>query len=257
VAIREGWHGWDDYAPFYDWENAQTMGRRDVAFWRRLARSVSAPTLELGCGTGRVLVPIARSGARATGIDRSVAMLARASARACRLPPRDRPALVRGDIRRLPYASAAFGLVIAAYGLSQSLLNDADLEQVLAESGRVLIGGGLFGLDLVPDLSAWREYTRRIRFRGRSRAGGRLTLVESVRQDRARGLTTFDEEFIEQRGGREKRREFSLTFRTVAVPDMIERLERIGLAVQSVSGTYGGGRWTPTSDTWLIVARKR
>ena len=33
----EGWKGWDDYAPFYDWENAQTLDRRDVDFWRRMA----------------------------------------------------------------------------------------------------------------------------------------------------------------------------------------------------------------------------
>ena len=33
----EGWHGWDDYAPFYDWENAQTVQRRDVGFWRQRA----------------------------------------------------------------------------------------------------------------------------------------------------------------------------------------------------------------------------
>ena len=26
----QGWHGWDDYALFYDWENAQTVGRRDL-----------------------------------------------------------------------------------------------------------------------------------------------------------------------------------------------------------------------------------
>jgi len=28
--MAEGWQGWDDYAPFYDWENAQTQARRDV-----------------------------------------------------------------------------------------------------------------------------------------------------------------------------------------------------------------------------------
>ena len=33
----EGWQGWDAYARFYDWENAQTVRRRDVGFWRRLA----------------------------------------------------------------------------------------------------------------------------------------------------------------------------------------------------------------------------
>jgi len=34
---REGHEGWDDYAPFYDWENARTLGKRDVPFWRNLA----------------------------------------------------------------------------------------------------------------------------------------------------------------------------------------------------------------------------
>ena len=30
----QGWQGWDDYADFYDWENAQTLDRRDVRFWQ-------------------------------------------------------------------------------------------------------------------------------------------------------------------------------------------------------------------------------
>ena len=29
----EGWHGWDGYAPFYDWENVRTVGRLDIRFW--------------------------------------------------------------------------------------------------------------------------------------------------------------------------------------------------------------------------------
>ena len=37
--MAEGWQGWDDYAPFYDWENAQTLARRDVAFWREAQES--------------------------------------------------------------------------------------------------------------------------------------------------------------------------------------------------------------------------
>lgn len=52
----EGWHGWDAYAAFYDWENARTLGRRDVPFWRRLAARAGGPVLELGCGTGRLTI---------------------------------------------------------------------------------------------------------------------------------------------------------------------------------------------------------
>src|SRR6187401_1954571 len=62
---------WDAYAPFYDWENALTMGRRDVRFWQQRAAEAGGPVLELGCGTGRILMPIARSGVAVTGIDAS------------------------------------------------------------------------------------------------------------------------------------------------------------------------------------------
>src|SRR4051812_49592526 len=75
---REGWQGWDAYAPFYDWENAQTLGRRDVPFWRRVALEARGRVLELGCGTGRVTLPLARAGVHVVGLDRSAEMLARA-----------------------------------------------------------------------------------------------------------------------------------------------------------------------------------
>ena len=68
----EGWHGWDDYAQFYDWENAQTLGRQDVAFWQRLARQARGPILELGSGTGRVTLPVGRvATVPLIGVDRS------------------------------------------------------------------------------------------------------------------------------------------------------------------------------------------
>ena len=195
-----GWEGWDDYAAFYDWENARTIGRRDVAFWRRILRPERAPVLELGCGTGRLLMPVARAGIRVVGIDRSDPMLARAVVRARNVSRHDRPPVVRGDIRALPYASHAFGAVFAPYGLLQSLLVDRDVAATLAEATRVLKPGGLFAVDLVPDLQSWAEYRRRVRLTGPTRGGRRVTLIESVRQDRRRGVTTFDEEFVERRG---------------------------------------------------------
>src|SRR3954453_11639837 len=81
---QEGWHGWDDYADFYDWENAQTLDRRDVRFWQDMAGRARGAVLELGCGTGRVTLPVARSGARIVGVDRSAEMLAYARRRAGR-----------------------------------------------------------------------------------------------------------------------------------------------------------------------------
>ena len=78
---RDGSRGWDEYAPFYDWENARTVARRDVPFWQRLAAAQDGPVLELGCGTGRISLPLARAGIPLVGIDRSEPMLARARQR--------------------------------------------------------------------------------------------------------------------------------------------------------------------------------
>ncbi len=47
----------------------------DVAFYRELAVETGGPVLELGCGTGRTLLPIARTGIQCVGLDASRAML--------------------------------------------------------------------------------------------------------------------------------------------------------------------------------------
>src|SRR4029079_7082842 len=188
--MTEGWRGWDVYAPFYDWENARTLQRRDVAFWQRLAVAQDGPVLELGCGTGRIAVPVARAGARIVGIDRAGEMLARARKRVVRARLGKRLALVRGDIRDLPFtARTKFSAVLAAYGILQSLTRERDLTRTFESVARVLRRGGLFAIDVVPDLPE-REAARATgSLKGRRGRQTTLTLVETVRQDRRRHLT--------------------------------------------------------------------
>jgi SAM-dependent methyltransferase len=254
VRATDGWQGWDDYAPYYDWENTRTLARRDVAFWERLAAAQDGFVLELGCGTGRLLIPTTRAGARVVGIDRSAPMLSRARQRLrrARLPQR----LIRGDIRHLPFRlRARFDLVMAPYGIVQSLTRERDLRDTIAAVRRVLRRGGLFVIDLVPDLPRWAEYDRRVSLSGR-RGRGQVTLTESVRQDRRRRLTIFDQEYEERRGGARSVRRFSLTFRTVSVPGMRRRLEHAGFRVEAVLGGYDGGPWDARADVWIVVARR-
>jgi ubiquinone/menaquinone biosynthesis C-methylase UbiE len=256
--VREGWRGWDEYAAFYDWENAQTVGRRDVPFWTRVAAAVEGPVLELGCGTGRVTLPLAKAGVDVVGIDRSEAMLERARARLARFSTRQRAnslRLLRGDIRALPFADAAFPLVIAPYGILQSLTRPRDLADTLASVSRVVARGGTFGIDLVPDVPHWREYRNRVQLRGRTR-GARLTLVESVSQDPKRRLTTFEQRYIERRGRETREHRFELTFRTLTVPQMTRQLERAGFSAESVLGDYRGRPWDARADVWIILAKK-
>jgi ubiquinone/menaquinone biosynthesis C-methylase UbiE len=263
MAKREGWEGWDNYAPFYDWENARTVGRRDIPFWRRIAVASPGAVLELGCGTGRISLPLARAGVRLVGVDRSAAMLAHLRARLTRTRaarPRNPVAalrLVRGDIRHLPFETRAFSTVIAPYGILQSLLADRDLKATLDAVARVLERGGTFGLDLVPDVPHWREYSNRVQLRGRAARGVHLTLIESVRQDRPRNRTTFEQRYVERRNGRSTEHRFELTFRTLSVERMRDRLDRAGFSVDRVLGDYRGHPWDARSDVWIILAKKR
>ena len=271
----EGWEGWDDYAPFYDWENARTLGRRDVPFWQRLAqqgwpsrRSARPAVLELGCGTGRVTFPLWRAGVSIVGIDRSAGMLARAERRrrtAMRRRGRRsraahrRPAdvhFVRGDIRHLPFPDGSFPLVIAPYGILQSLLRERDLAATLDAVARVVQPGGTFGLELVADLPSWQEYSRRVSLRGRRSNGVGITLIESVRQDPRRKLTLFDQEFVERRGREVRRRQLhallSDPHRAADAPPP----ENAGFEITALLGDYQGGPWDERAEAWIILAKK-
>lgn len=288
ASTAEGHEGWDEYAAFYDWENARTLGRRDVPFWRSLAAQAGGPVLELGCGTGRVAIPLGRAGVRLVGIDRSAPMLARARQRVRRARLQSRVRLVRGDVRQLPFRSSAFApatdgkagatsrprrsvpphsaasgggpfaMVMAPYGILQSLLRERDLAAALKAVHAALEPGGTFGMELVADLPAWEEYRKRVSLKGwrRGASGSHVTLVETVRQDRARGLTIFDQEFTERSSRGRRVHRFALTFRTLSVPQMARRLEHAGFEVTALLGDYRGGPWDERAEVWVILARR-
>jgi len=275
---QEGHEGWDEYAPFYDWENARTLGRRDVPFWRTVALNTGGMMLELGAGTGRISIPLGRAGVPVVGIDRSEPMLVRARQRVRRAKLQRRVRLVRGDIRFLPFEDArhtvraassrrspkgeggpGFSMVLAPYGMLQSLLRERDLQATLASVHRVLTKGGTFGVELVADLPSWQEYEKRVSLRGwrRKPGGAHVTLTETVRQDPKKGLTIFDQQFTERRGRNTQSRTFSLAFRTLSVPQMVRRLEKAGFEVTALLGDYRGREWDPRADVWVILAKKR
>src|SRR5205814_248981 len=131
-----------------------------------------------------------------------------------------------------------------------------DLTATLASVARVIAPGGTFGVDLVPDVPKWREYENRVQLRGRS-GDAQLMLVESVRQDPARRLTTFEQRYVERRGGRTHEHVFDLTFRTLTVPQMMRQLERAGFGVDAVLGDYRGRPWDERADVWIILARRK
>ena len=256
--MTEGWRGWDDYAPFYDWENARTLQRRDVAFWQRLAAAQDGRVLELGCGTGRIAVPVARAGAHIVGIDRSEEMLARARKRIARARLGRQLTLVRGDIRELPFTTRTkFSAVLAAYGILQSLTRERDLARTFASVARVLRRGGLFAIDVVPDLPNWDEYRNRISLSGRR---GRHSDADARRDGAARSREAADHlrSGISRAQGRRAPgasvlADISHALRTADdAPPRAGRLPRAGRAWRLSRRTVGSAR-----DVWIILAAKR
>jgi SAM-dependent methyltransferase len=101
--------------------------RPDVAFFVDAAREAGSPVLEVGCGTGRVLIPTARAGIEIVGLDASAAMLA-----VCRSHLRDEPApvqsrvqLVQADMRTFDL-HRAFTLVTIPFRPFQHLVTVED-----------------------------------------------------------------------------------------------------------------------------------
>ena len=92
--------------------------------------------------------------------------------------------------------------------------------------------------------------------RGTRPNGARITLTESVRQDRGRKLTLFDQEYVERLGRAVTRKQFTLTFRTLTVHQMAARLQKAGLEVTALLGDYQGSPWDMRAEAWIILAQR-
>ena len=82
----------------------------DVAFYVEQARASGGPVVELGVGTGRVAVPIARAGVRVIGIDMSAEMLERCRLQAEQAGVTDLIDLRLRDFRSPPVTNRSFVL---------------------------------------------------------------------------------------------------------------------------------------------------
>jgi SAM-dependent methyltransferase len=130
--------------------------RPDIAFYVELAKRSPGPVLELGCGTGRILLPTARAGVEITGLDSSAGML-----RICResldsLPPesRGRVRLIECDMRSFDIPGP-FDLITIPFRPFQHLDTVEDQLKTLACVHRHLSERGRFVFDVFfPSLKA-------------------------------------------------------------------------------------------------------
>jgi SAM-dependent methyltransferase len=135
-------------AEFYDYV-VPYRDRQDVEFFVELARESKGPVLEIGCGTGRVLIPTARAGIEIVGLDTSAAMLAVCRQKLAREGDkvRARVHLLEGDMRAFDLGRE-FRLVTIPFRPFQHLPTIEDQRACLGCIHRHLVPGGRLVLDI-------------------------------------------------------------------------------------------------------------
>ncbi len=119
----------------------------DIPFYLGMAKETGGPVCELACGTGRVLLPLARAGFEVTGIDMSQAMLDKFQAKLDQEPRevQARVALKCADMRDYRF-TREFKLVFCAFNSFLHLMTTEDqlaclrsVREYLADDGRLAI----------------------------------------------------------------------------------------------------------------------
>ncbi|MDE2838837.1 MAG: methyltransferase domain-containing protein [Chloroflexota bacterium] len=249
---------YDDWADIYDAVYADLT--HDVDFYVELARESGGPVLELGCGTGRISLAIAREGIAVTGIDISPRMVAVAQDKAARRGVAERCVFQSGDMATLQLAER-YPLVIMPFRSFQSMLTTEEQRQALARVRERLAHGGLVALDtfnpdvnsLVGDHASLAYHLKDVE----REDGGTLVVwgqngwdpVTQVNEVRLIIEEVSDEGVVERRLMRDFEQRYTFRY------EMEHLLELCGFDLEAVYGDFDGGPVTEETEDLVWVAR--
>jgi SAM-dependent methyltransferase len=239
-----------DYGAFAD----------DLVFYESLAGRCDGPVLELGVGTGRVAIPLARAGFEVWGIDTSEALLAHARCKGGS-ELAERLNLQPGDMRDVQLGRT-FELIFAGLGAFHHLLTPDDQLACLRSVQRHLAPGGLFVSDLRPLLqSDWEagasvpllhDWTRVLPSTGET-----VVKLRAVRTDGAK-QTQHETHFYDHiaADGTLRRVAVEVDLRFTTRYEMEGLLRTAGLEIDQTYGDFDLSPYDETSEYMITVARK-
>jgi SAM-dependent methyltransferase len=134
---------------YYDAAYAAKTDLVDLSFYLDLAKEHGGPVLEIGCGTGRVLLPIARAGIEIHGLDASASMLRVLKERVASEPPavRKKVRMHAGDMRHFRLARK-FPLVLMPFRPLQHMHTVSDQTAALRTAAHHLSTRGILAFDV-------------------------------------------------------------------------------------------------------------
>jgi SAM-dependent methyltransferase len=136
-------------AKYYDGVYAAMKDLVDASFYVDLAKQSGGPVLEIGCGTGRVLLPIARQGIEIHGVDNSGPMLRILGENLARETPdvQNKVILHTGDMRDFR-VDRKFPLVIIPFRPMQHMFTVTDQLRALQSAAAHVAEGGTLAFDV-------------------------------------------------------------------------------------------------------------
>ena len=148
-------------AEYYDEDYSLGVPERgDIAFYRKYALLQGSPVLELGCGTGRILIPLAQSGIECYGLDMSREMLGICETKIRTLQLKD-VHLQYSSMDDFQYEQK-FSMIYIPFRSFQHLLSTEKQIRCLHLVREHLRDGGLFVLDVfVPNIERLAGYGKK------------------------------------------------------------------------------------------------
>lgn len=257
---------YEQYSAIYDAEYDDY--REDALFYVKMARKAPGPSLELGCGTGRVLMELARAGCTVAGIDNSPAMLDRLrhklAAQSADL--QSRVELSEGDMRNFEL-NREFGLIYLPFREFMHLMQVPDqlaclnsIHRHLHPEGRVVINLYDFDLPLIAGQTSLDVPLCRQRMGDYTDPGTGLrvilTAASAYRWDTHSLLEERFYDTLDDSGKVVDRRVVTLTQRWFTRFELQHLFYRTGFRVAHLYGGYSGqSKIVPGGETiWVLRA---
>ncbi len=249
----------DRFARFYDADYRHYTD--DLAAIMDLAAECGDPILELGCGTGRILAPLAAAGHTITGVDISPALLALSRHKLANNQGEPRATLVEADLRTFDLPDKRFTFAFCTSNTLMHLTSQADQLAVLQNTHRHLAADGLLLIDLFnPDLSRLQAVNGVQEFADQwlDESSGAQVYKWTVRTldwaEQIQDTLFIYEEVLPDGYVRRTPCPFVLRFLWCSEAELL--LQKAGFEVEGVWGDFDGAPYTTSSEHLILLARK-